>query len=55
MFLKRRTRTKDGKTHACYSVCESLRICRDRVVPRQRPANPVAGFAKDAAHNSPSS
>ena len=35
MFLKRRTRTKDGKTHAYYSVCESLRLSRDRVVQRQ--------------------
>jgi hypothetical protein len=32
MFLKRRNRTKDGKTHTYYSVCESLRISRDRVV-----------------------
>lgn len=35
MFLKRRTRSKDGKTHAYYSVCESLRVSRDRVVQRQ--------------------
>jgi hypothetical protein len=35
MFLKRRTRTKDGKTHTCYSVCESLRVSRNRVVQRQ--------------------
>ncbi|MGV1015525.1 MAG: hypothetical protein ACOYB4_11200 [Methyloceanibacter sp.] len=35
MFLKRRTRTKGGKTHACYSVCESLRLSRTRVVQRQ--------------------
>jgi len=35
MFLKRRTRTKDGKTHAYYSVCESLRVSRDRVIQRQ--------------------
>jgi hypothetical protein len=35
MFLKRRTRTKDGKTHIYYSVCESLRVSRDRVVQRQ--------------------
>jgi len=35
MFLKRRTRTKDGKTPAYYSVCESLRVSRDRVVQRQ--------------------
>jgi hypothetical protein len=35
MFLKQRTRTKDGKTHIYYSVCESLRVRRDRVVQRQ--------------------
>lgn len=35
MFLKRRTRTKDGKTHAYYSVCESLRVSRARGVQRQ--------------------
>ena len=35
MFLKRRTRTKDGKTHAYYSVCESLRVSPERVVQRQ--------------------
>lgn len=35
MFLKRRTRTKDGKTHTYYSVCESLRVSRDRVIQRQ--------------------
>ena len=35
MFLKRRTRTKDGKTHTYYSVCESLRVGRQRVLQRQ--------------------
>jgi transposase len=35
MFLKRRTRTKDGKTHTYYSVCESLRVSRTCVVQRQ--------------------
>ena len=35
MFLKRRSRTKDGKTHHYYSVCESLRVHRHRVVQRQ--------------------
>jgi hypothetical protein len=35
MFLKRRSRTKDGKTHTDYSVCESLRLSRDRIVQRQ--------------------
>jgi hypothetical protein len=34
MFLKRRTRTKDGKTHVYYSVCESLRVSRNAVVQR---------------------
>jgi hypothetical protein len=29
-----RTRTKVGTTHICYSVCESLRVSRDRVVQR---------------------
>jgi transposase len=35
MFLKRRARTKDGKSHVYYSVCESLRVSRRRVVQRQ--------------------
>jgi hypothetical protein len=35
MFLKRRSRTKDGKTHIYYSVCESLRVGRQCVVQRQ--------------------
>lgn len=35
MFLKRRTRTQDGKTHVYYSVCESLRVRRTAVVQRQ--------------------
>lgn len=35
MFLKRRSRTKDGKTHVYYSVCESLRVSRTAVVQRQ--------------------
>jgi hypothetical protein len=35
MFLKRCTRTKDGKHHISYSVCERLRVGRDRVVQRQ--------------------
>lgn len=35
MFLKRRTRTKDGKTHAYCPVCKSLRVSRDRVIQRQ--------------------
>lgn len=35
MFLKRRSRTKDGKSHTYYSVCESLRVGRARVIQRQ--------------------
>jgi len=35
VFLKRRSRTKDGKTHVYYSVCESLRVSRTAVVQRQ--------------------
>jgi hypothetical protein len=35
MFLKRRTRHKDGKAHHCYSVCESLRVHGGRTVQRQ--------------------
>jgi transposase len=35
MYLKRRTRHKDGKTHVYYSLCESLRVSRGRVVQRQ--------------------
>lgn len=35
MFLKRRTRRKDGKVHTYYSVCESLRVHHGRTVQRQ--------------------
>jgi hypothetical protein len=35
MFLKHRTRTKDGKTHAYYSVCESLRLSRNSTFLRR--------------------
>lgn len=35
MFIKRRVRTKDGKAHVYYSVCESLRVSRTRIVQRQ--------------------
>jgi transposase len=35
MFLKRRAREKDGKTHVYYSICESLRVSNGRVVQRQ--------------------
>ena len=34
MYLKRRTRHKDGKTHIHYAVCESLRVNQARVVQR---------------------
>jgi transposase len=34
MYLKRRARDKDGKTHVHYAVCESLRVSRARVVQR---------------------
>jgi transposase len=34
MYLKRRTREKDGKTHVYYAVCESLRVSAARVVQR---------------------
>jgi hypothetical protein len=32
MFLKRRTRIQDGKTHTYYSVCASLRVSRAHVL-----------------------
>jgi transposase len=35
MFLKRRTRRKDGKEHVYYSICESLRVHRGRTMQRQ--------------------
>jgi hypothetical protein len=35
VFIKRRTRTKDGKTHVYYSIAESLRVSAGRVVQRQ--------------------
>lgn len=35
MFLKRRTRQKDGKEHVYYSVCESLRVHGGRTMQRQ--------------------
>jgi transposase len=35
MFIKRRVRTKDGKTHVYYSICESLRVSPHRIVQRQ--------------------
>ena len=35
MFIKRRTRHKNGKTHVYYSVCESLRVSPSRAIQRQ--------------------
>ena len=35
MYLKPRTRTKDGKTHTYYAVCESVRVSPTRVTQRQ--------------------
>lgn len=35
MFLKRRTRFKNGKIHVYYSVCESLRVGPSRTTQRQ--------------------
>ena len=35
MFLKREVRRKDGKEHVYYSVAESTRVGRDRVVQRR--------------------
>ena len=34
MYLKRRTRQKDGKTHVQYAICESLRVSASRVMQR---------------------
>jgi transposase len=35
MFLKRHLRRKDGKAHVYYSLCESVRLSRKRVVQRR--------------------
>ncbi len=35
MFLKREVRRKDGKEHVYYSLAESTRVGRDRVVQRR--------------------
>jgi len=35
MFLKRHLRRKDGKAHVYYSLCESVRLSRNRVVQRR--------------------
>ena len=35
MFLKTHRVLKDGKTHIYYSLCESLRVSRKRVLQRQ--------------------
>ena len=34
MYLKRRARQKDGKTHVQYAICESLRVSASRVIQR---------------------
>ena len=35
MFIKRHTVRKDGKVHTYYSLCESLRVSRNRTVQRR--------------------
>ena len=35
MYLKRHVRRKDGKSHVYYSLSESVRVGRDRVVQRR--------------------
>ena len=35
MFLKRHVRRKDGKEHVYYSLCESIRLSRDRTIQRR--------------------
>ena len=35
MFLKREVRRKDGKEHVYYSLAETTRVGRDRVVQRR--------------------
>lgn len=35
MFIKRHTVRKDGKVHAYYSLCESVRVARNRTVQRR--------------------
>ena len=35
MFLRSKTRRKDGKTHEYWSIVENRRVGRDRVVQRQ--------------------
>src|SRR5689334_10901517 len=35
MFLKRHVRRKDGKAHVYYSLCESVRLSRNRVMQRR--------------------
>src|SRR5690606_31658880 len=35
VFIKRHTVRKDGKVHAYYSLCESVRVARNRTVQRR--------------------
>ena len=35
VFLKRHVRRKDGKEHVYYSLCESIRLSRDRTIQRR--------------------
>ena len=35
MFLKRHVRRKDGKEHVYYSLCESIRLSRNRTIQRR--------------------
>jgi len=35
VFLKTHRIFKDGKHHICYSLCESLRVSRKRVLQRR--------------------
>ena len=35
MFLKRHVRRKDGEEHVYYSLCESIRLSRNRTIQRR--------------------
>jgi hypothetical protein len=35
VFLKRHVRRKDGKEHVYYSLCESIRLSRERTIQRR--------------------
>ena len=35
MFLKRHVRRKNGKEHVYYSLCESIRLSRNRTIQRR--------------------